>query len=455
MYVAQPPTIRKILDGMAERGEGASGPEELRAARKAADVGGEYAHWDKLRHLPPPSGFSHERWWLAVKMARISSLQELPLRDTVGRSFSYDTPVVVQRLLYYVDRHCSGEIAMAEVVSDEQARRHYLVSSLMEEAIRSSQLEGATTTRRVAKELLRTGRAPRDRSELMILNNYRALEFMRAGMGTQLEPEMVLELHRILTEGTLDDPTAAGRLQRGEEGRVAVVDAIDGSVIHAPPPAEQLPARLRALCDFANRDEEDSEGFIHPVVRAILLHFWLAYDHPFEDGNGRTARALFYWYMRTRGYWMVEYLSISRILREAPAQYSRAFLLTETDAGDTTYFLLHQLRTIERAVEELHVYLRRKASEVRDAERLIEGAAGLNHRQLALLSDAIRHPDGVYTYQSHATSHRVTHETARHDLLQLHERLLLRRSKIGRMHAYTPAANLPHIVKRLRRANSK
>jgi hypothetical protein len=81
----------------------------------------------------------------------------------------------VQRLLHYVDQHCSGEIAMAEVVTtDEQARHHYLISSLMEEAIRSSQLEGATTSRRVAKELLRTGRAPRDRSERMILNNYRA-----------------------------------------------------------------------------------------------------------------------------------------------------------------------------------------------------------------------------------------------------------------------------------------
>lgn len=60
------------------------------------------------------------------------------------------------------------------------------------------------------------------------------------------------------------------------------------------------------------------------MLRAILLHFWLAYDHPFEDGNGRTARSLFYWYMRTQGYWLVEYLLISNILRKAPAQYTRA-----------------------------------------------------------------------------------------------------------------------------------
>lgn len=455
MHVAEPPDIVPVMARAAQRGDLGRLIGALDARRAAGSNGG-YLHWDKLRHLTPPSGLSHEEWWLAIKLARKLSLEEIPLRDTAGVSFSYGTPRAVQRLLHHVDQRCSGEIAMAEVVTtDEQARHRYLVNSLMEEAIRSSQLEGATTTRRVAKEMLRTGREPRDRSERMILNNYRALEFMREGMGERLEPETVLELHRILTEGTLEDPTAAGRLQTPADERVAVVDATDGSVIHKPPPAEQLPARLRALCDFANHADEDSEGFIHPVVRAILLHFWLAYDHPFEDGNGRTARALFYWHMRTRGYWLIEYLSISRILRDAPAQYSRAFLLTETDEGDTTYFLLHQLRTIQRAVEELHAYLRRKASEIGDVERLIEGTAGLNYRQLTLLSDAIRHPDNQYTYWSHFASHRVTHETARKDLLQLHDRGLLRRRKIGRMHAYSAVDDLPHALQQLSSPNSK
>jgi Fic family protein len=454
MHVAEPLDTNLLMERLVQR-EGLGPVTEMFAV---GDKGlrGEYVHWDKLRHLSPPRGVNHEQWWLAIRLTREASLQEIPLQDTAGRSFSYGTPPAVLRLLHYVDQRCSGEIAMAEVVTtDEQARRHYLVNSLMEEAIRSSQLEGATTTRKVAKELLRTGRAPRDRSELMILNNYRALEFMREGIGERLTPETVLELHRILTQGTLDDPTAAGRLQRAAEERVAVVDATDGSVIHKPPPAEQLPVRLQALCAFANQGDEDAEGFIHPVVRAILLHFWLAYDHPFEDGNGRTARALFYWYMRTRGYWMVEYLSISRILRDAPAKYSRAFLLTETDGGDTTYFLLHQLRTIERAVEELHAYLQRKVSEIKDVERLIEGAAGLNHRQLALLGDAIRHPDGLYTYQSHATSHRVTHETARNDLIELHDRGLLRRRKVGRRHVYGAVEDLPQALKQLSASNSK
>jgi len=402
---------------------------------------GRWLHWDRLRHLEPPDGLSHREWWLRIKLARSPLLRPFPLKDPSGSSFHYAMPDEVLRLLHHVDQHCAGEIAMAEVVtSDDQARQRYLVSSLMEEAIRSSQLEGATTSRRRALELLRSGRAPVDRSERMIVNNYRALEFMR-GLGDRLTPELVLELHRILTEGTLENPDAAGRVQRPDEERVAVIDVADGSVVHQPPPAEQLPERLEALCAFANGDDA-SAVFMHPVVRAILIHLWLGYDHPFEDGNGRTARALFYWSMRQSGYWLAEYLSISRILRHAPARYSDAFVLTETDEGDATYFLIYQLEVIKRAVQELHAYLARKTREIQQVERMARAAGELNHRQLALLGDALRTPGRRYTYASHAASHSVTQETARADLGRLTEMGLLERVKAGRRHGYVATGDL-------------
>lgn len=384
-----------------------------------------------------------------MKLARGPFLRQVPLHGTDGSTFSFAVPDEVARLLHFADQRCSGEIAMSEVATaDDQARRHYLVNSLMEEAIRSSQLEGATTSRRVAKEMLRTGRPPKDRSERMIANNYRALQFMREEIGDQLRPEAVLALQGILTEGTLDDPSAAGGLQSPDDERVAVWDLDDGTLIHKPPPAEELPERLEAMCNFAN-GVDDPERFIHPVIRAIVLHFWLAYDHPFEDGNGRTARALFYWSMSAQGYWLTEYLSISRILRNAPSQYARSFILTETDENDLTYFVLYQLQVIERAVNELHRYLRRKVREVREVEGLMKSSLTFNHRQLALLGDALRHPDQNYTFRSHASSHNVTQETARLDLLELHERGLLERQRIKRRHIFAPAHDLSERLKRV------
>ena len=444
MHVATPPSLEDLLAKLAN--DSARLLEVMRAP--AARDGSGYVHWDMLRRLEPPNDFTHEEWWFSIKWGRRHALRTLPLADAAGRHFAYSQPDPVLRSLRHVDQRCSGEIVMPEVVTaDDQARQHYLVNSLMEEAIRSSQLEGATTSRRVAKELLRSGREPKDRSERMILNNYRALQYMRE-VGPSLDSDTVLQLHRILTEGTLDDPSAAGRLQTPDDERVGVYDRQTHKLLHGPPPAEQLPARLAALCEFAN-EPDDAEPFIHPVVRGILLHFWLAYDHPFEDGNGRTARALFYWYMRTRGYWLVEYLSVSRILADAPAKYSMSFLQTETDEGDTTYFLLYQLQVIERAVAELHSYLGRKAKEIRDVERLMRaGSAEFNHRQLALLSHAIRHPDQIYTFQTHAASHTVTHETARNDLLPMVEKGLLTRHRIGRRHTFTPHPRLADHLKK-------
>jgi Fic family protein len=441
MYVAPAPNNRDLAAQL--------GGERLLELLQlgVTEDGSDYVHWDKLRQLKPPRDLSHEEWWLLIKWRRQPLQRAIPLTDPSGTPFVYGVPDLVARRLHYVDQRCSGEVAMPEVVTaDEHARQHYLVNSLMEEAIRSSQLEGATTTRRVAKELLRTGREPKDRSERMILNNYRALQYMHDAMHDELMPGTVLELQRILTDGTLENPDAAGRLQRPEEERIAVVDSTDGSVIHSPPPADQLPERLQALCDFAN-EGENPDRFIHPVVRAILLHFWLAYDHPFEDGNGRTARALFYWYMRTRGYWLVEYLSISRILRHAPARYTRSFVLTETDERDTTYFIVFQLEVIQRAVEQLHKYLRQKIKDVRDVEKLLKGSNQFNHRQLALLGNAIRAPDASYTFQTHAATHGVTHETARNDLLPLVHMGFLQQRRQGRRYAFTPPTDLPELLK--------
>lgn len=438
MFVAKAPSLPELIAKLGPEAAAEVIVNEISVAEH-----GRYLHWDKLRRHEPPAGLSNEEWWLKVKLARSSDNRSLPLKDTAGGPFGYTLPDMVLQHLHHIDQRCSGEVAMDEVVTSEQeAGQRFLVNSLMEEAIRSSQLEGATTSRLAAKELLRSGREPKDRSERMIANNYRALQFMREGMGNELSPDSILELHRILTEGTLDDPNAAGRLQSLGEERVAVYDRDDGEPIHIPPPAEQLPERVELLCRFAN-EGEDGEQFVHPVLRAILLHFWLAYDHPFEDGNGRTARILFFWSMHTQGYWLAEYLPISRRIRKAPAQYARAFMEAETDGGDTTYFLIHQLRVIEGAIDDLHAYLRRKVAERRNIESLLQDDEDLNGRQLALLTDAVRHPDLPFTFEGHAATHRVSHETARTDLRQLERRGLLVRRGGSRRHRFEPAPDLP------------
>lgn len=397
-------------------------------------AGGRYLHWDELRHRDPPAGFTHEAWWAKLKLARHAMLRPLPLYDKRERPVSFATPDPVLHQLHRIDQRAAGSVGMETPVVSGDDRNRYLVSSLIEEATASSQLEGAATTRREARAMLRSGRRPRDHSERMILNNYHAMETIRDLQGCELTPERVMRLHRVVADGTLDDPGAAGRLRKPGES-VQVVDAGRATVLHDPPPAASLPKRLRRLCAFANAPT-GGRPFVHPVIRAILLHFMLGYDHPFIDGNGRTARALFYWSMARSGYWLMEYVSISRLLRRAPAQYIRAYLHTETDACDATYFIVHQLGVIERAIEELHRYLQHQAAEQRGTEALLRHAprlsSRLNHRQIALLGHALRRPGYGYTVESHRRSHRVTAQTARVDLQRLVELNLLEQVKRSR-----------------------
>lgn len=438
----RPPPVAVLLKKYRDR------LPDLIQRRILAAPNGSYLHWDRLRHLTPPKGLSQEEWWLGIKLARSQLYREIPLTDAAGRPFRFATPDLVHEMLHKVDRRAGASLGAPEQIINSETRERYIFNSLVEEAITSSQLEGASTTRQAAADMIRYGRRPRDTSEQMILNNYEAITHIRTLKHEPMTSKRVLELHRILTVDTLDDAAAAGRLQRPIEDRVKVVDNASRRVVHVPPPAEQLPARLQRMCDFANGDG-NSGGFIHPALRAIILHFWLGYDHPFVDGNGRTARALFYWSMLSQGYWLFEYVSISRILKEAPAQYARAYLYTETEDNDITYFIVYQLEVILRAMDDLWAYLQKKADQMQAVIGLLKSTDGLNHRQIALLSHAVRHPGKEYSIRSHQVSHNVAYATARADLLDLVEIGFLRARKLGRK-SYT-FLSPPDLERRLRR----
>ena len=262
----------------------------------------------------------------------------------------------------------------------------------------------------------------------MVLNNFVTMRRIIELKTQPLTPKLVLSVHRQISENALDKADAVGRLRRPDEP----VDVSDeyGTVFHIPPSAAELPKRLEKMCAFANATAE--EPFIHPVLRAIILHFWLAYDHPFVDGNGRTARALFYWQMLYRGYWLFEFLSISQFLRKAPVPYGEAFLHTETDDNDLTYFIIHQAGVIRRALLDLHDYVARKSRETRATLKLLHESTGLNHRQEAILTHALRHPNHVYSIAAHQTLHGVAYATARADLLGLAKRRLIEQRKSGK-----------------------
>lgn len=426
---SKPPSVAVLLANLD--------PSTLVRAVEAGRQVSDYPSWDKVRRRPAPDGLTPEHWWVGIKFSRAT--EPLSLRDKEGRPFVVATPPDVNRALYEISIATAGRLGTGEKVLGDAQRDRYLMSSLREEAISSSLLEGAATTRRQAAEMLRTRRRPRTRGERMVANNFAAMQWIREHTHDPITPEAILRLHAIVTEGTLDNQADEGRIQQPGEDRV-VVGGEDDTIAHDPPPAVQLPERLEHLCQFANSADANT-GWLHPLARAIITHFMMGYDHYFVDGNGRTARALFYWVALREGHWLMEYLSISSLLYAAPAKYAKAYLDTETDDGDVTYFLAHQLDVIRRALEALQSYLDERQTELREATTWAR-RLGLNHRQVALVQRAIADPNTVFTAQSHASSHAITLQTARTDLNHLEEHRILEHFQRGRRIEWAPTADL-------------
>ncbi|MCB1113288.1 MAG: Fic family protein [Chlamydiia bacterium] len=409
--------------------------EAIKAERE-----GKYRHWDILRHLTPPQGLTSEEWWAGIKMHRVSRYKNVPLVDVKNSGhFVYNLTDSVLEELHKIDLGAGGSITFPEKIINSHTRDQYIVRSLIEESITSSQIEGAATTRSVAKEMIRSGRPPRDNSERMILNNFYTMQKIAEWKSQPLSWSLVQEIHRCITQDTLENPDGVGRFRNSSE-RVVVEEVGTGNILYTPPPANELAHRMEMMCDFANG--KSSTHFIHPVIRAIILHFWLAYDHPFVDGNGRVARALFYWLILRSGYWLFEFISISEIILKATVKYGEAFLYTESDQNDLTYFIVHQIDVIKKSIESLYKYIEKKSKQLNAVDGLLKDGGGFNRRQEELLYHALRHPGAIYTIQAHKLSQRVAYDTARKDLLGLYENRYLEKEKRGKEFVFVAPSDL-------------
>lgn len=420
MALAQDPMVRGIL-------------------RRANE---DYLYWDKFKHLKLPEGITHTVAWFLLKLARALGRRDTPVVDVHGHHFSYSLTPEVLRCLHVIDKRAGGTVTMESEGIPAENQKRFLVNSLMEEAIASSQMEGASTTTRVAKEMLRTGREPADRAERMILNNFVTIQKMNAYLDKPITPEVIRDLQQSMTRGTLDHPEDVGRFRTADDD-IVVADNARLEVLHMPPHASEIAVQLDALCDYANNKEGDFE---YPVLKAIVLHFWLAYLHPFVDGNGRTARALFHLFMLKRGYWMFEYLAVSRVILGKRGQYDKAYLYSEQDDCDMTYFATFNLHAVEQAINELHEYISRKTKEDQRLQRSLKTDLTLNHRQRAVLIRALKDPSVQVTIESHAASHAVVYATARADLLSLVRKGYLLQQRVGRKFVFVPAPDLRSLI---------
>lgn len=380
----------------------------LQMSGEMKKINDEYLYWDKLKYKSKE--YSPEDFWMAIKFHR-------NLRSTkIGfykYNFKFHITDYILKSLHHFDLNIGGNLG-SNIGIAETDKTKFMISSIMEEAISSSQMEGANTTRKKAKEMIQKELKPKNRSEQMIMNNYETIQYIIQHKNDDFTKENLLYIHSLISKKTLEKPEEEGRFRDNNE--IFVVNYSNSEVVHTPPDFRELENLIEALSDFFNNDHE--KNFIHPIIKGIIIHFMIGWVHPFTDGNGRTARAIFYWYMLKKGYWLTEYLSISRIIKDTKNQYEKAYIYTEIDENDLTYFLTYHIKTMEKAFDALKEYISRKQKEVIQASKFIR-IPGMNDRQAQVLKILNDDNDRVLNAKEIENRFLISNFTARQDLNNL------------------------------------
>ncbi len=386
-----------------------------------------YYNKQAVGHRLPPD-IKLETFWPKLVQFRQAKAEFLPFKDQAGKPFWFVLTPTLQESLHQVDSR--GKDSLYSLVKQE-IQAELTEQALVEEAMFSSVIEGAFSTIARARELIVEGEPPRDASDRMVANNGRVMRYVLEQRDAACSVELLHAIQRLVTEQTLTHEADAGRFRTGP---VYVVNQRRETIYEAPP-ADTVQPAMERLADWINAGGQ--QPFIHPILRAAIIHTYLVYVHPYVDGNGRTARALFYWYLLKHRYEFFRYFSISSIIQETRERYYQALKDMEDHEADATYVLLYLAESVVRAIDAILQRITERYRRDILFANLRRRQIILNERQTRFLKSLTVSREKRGTMAAYQRAFKVVYETARRDLAQLEALGILARSKRGRQFVYT------------------
>ena len=312
-----------------------------------------------------------------------------------------------------------GKDLYEQINKNASFKTEFLLDSAIEEAITSAIYEGAQSTRAQAEQLIASGERPKNKDEWMLIKNFKAMKWVKNNQQTALSKKVILQLHHIVTENTLegDDINFQGKF-RNDKVFVGPHEGINHGKI------EQAINEMIQLTT-------NNPRYFHPLLKGILVHYFMGYIHPFFDGNGRTARALFYFKSIRNQLNYIELLSVSAYLRIHGKQYENSFVKVKENEYDLTYFIDFCLDSILSALKEVSRkvgYLLRMT----DLKERFE----LSQTQIGLIQRMALHKFRTIDIEEYAQQISKSREFARQELKRLLDLNLVSEIKMSKKLVY-------------------
>mgnify|MGYP004664802665 FL=1 len=254
----------------------------------------------------------------------------LPLKDFSGRNLVYLNGITQVRLS-----------AAKVLLTPQNSTQLYGVKAMEEEIISTFTIEQVDFTRDSVRRIL-SGFAPSDESENRIFGMKKGLEFI-SDPTNQITEESIHHLYETAIGAYLPEED---RLLPGNFYRHDSVYVMGTKIEHTGLSWQALPERMGELVAFIHEESE-----INDLLKAALIHFYMAYLHPYFDGNGRMARLMHLWYLVQQGYSSALFVPLSEYINKSRKGYYDAYTLVEENARisgivDATPFLVYFIENI-------------------------------------------------------------------------------------------------------------
>jgi len=260
--------------------------------------------------------------------------KKLPIIDFDGKN------------VVFIENHARVSQNSVKLLLRDQ-KQNYGIKAAEEEIIATSAIESIDFSRDSVRNILK-GFAPKDDDETRIMGLKKGLEFI-ADTDNKITEKNLYKLYMMTVDDFLDKEN---RLPNGNLYRDDAVDVVGDNIEHTGLSAKEVPKYMKALIYFANAEDD-----INELIKAAIIHFYVAFVHPYFDGNGRIARLLHLWFLIQRGYKSALFIPFSSMIEKNRKAYYDAYTIVENNRNysgkiDVTPFVLYFIENIYNKISE-------------------------------------------------------------------------------------------------------